>query len=290
MAIDKSAYNQVDRLRNYSNAFSRMSLLPIVEQGDFSMLNLKIERERDKIGKKFTTYSEYLKYAYSTLTKHYRSEIVYKNTLIKSLQDEYGTKNSLIINEFRVGNSVADIVMFNGTSKAFEIKTELDSDKRLETQLSDYSKIFKESYIIIYESMLEKYKVAENIGIITLSLVKGRLKLTKIRAAIPNNNLDIDMLMRSIRTNEYKNIVSSYFKTLPQVGNCEMYEGCKAMMKEIPQDKLQELFLYEIKKRKSNNTDLQKYRNELKQFCLSANLDKAQYDIFYQRLSNSINI
>jgi len=104
-----------------------MSLLPIVESGDFSLLDMKIERDKDKIGKKFSTYSEYLKFAFAELRKNYRCEYVYKNTLINNLISNYGTKNSIIINEFRVGNSVADMVLFNGTSKAFEIKTELDS-------------------------------------------------------------------------------------------------------------------------------------------------------------------
>jgi len=290
MSAAQLAYNQIDILRSYSNAFSRMSLLPIVERGDFSLLNMKIARDKDKIGKKFSTYSEYLKFAFAELRKKYRCEYVYKNTLINNLISEYGTKNSIIINEFRVGNSVADMVLFNGTSKAFEIKTELDSCKRLETQLSDYSKIFSESYIVIHESMINKYKVEDNIGIITLSAEKGKLKLTEARKAIENKFIDVDMLMRSIHTNEYKNIVFSYFDMLPDVGNCEIYEVCKAMMRQVPQKKLHELFLAEMKKRKSNNTDLKTYCNELKQFCLSANLSKAQYDIFYERLNNSINI
>jgi len=77
---------------------------------------------------------------------------------------------------------------------------------------------------------------------------------------------------------------------LPNVGNCEMYDACKSMMKQIPQEDLQKLFLVEIKKRKSNNTDLKNYCYELKQFCLSTNLSKAQYDIFYERLNKLINI
>ena len=187
-------------MRSYANAFSRMSLLPIVKNGDFSLLNMKIERDKDKIRKKFNTYFEYLRYAYAELCEKYRSEYIYKNTLITDLLRKYGTKDSIFINEFRVGNSVADMVLFNGTSKAFEIKTELDSDKRLNTQLSDYSKIFRESYIVIHESMLNKYKIADTVGVISLSVEKRKLKLTEIRKAVENNIVDADMLMRSILT------------------------------------------------------------------------------------------
>ena len=96
--------------------------------------------------------------------------------------------------------------------------------------------------------------------------------------------------MRSVHTNEYKNIVFSYFGTLPNVGNCEMYEICKAMIKEIPQETLHELFLGEIKKRKSNNDSLKSYTNELRQFCLCTNLSKEQYAVFNERLNNPIPI
>lgn len=290
MSLVQLAYNQTDKLRGYSNAFSRMSLLPIVESGDFSLLNVKIERDKDKIGKKFSTYSEYLKFAFAELRKNYRCEYVYKTELINDLIRQYGTESSIIINEFRVGNSVADMVLFNGTSKAFEIKTELDSSKRLETQLSDYAKIFKESYIVIHESMLNKYKVEDNIGIITLSVEKGKLTLTEIREAVKNKVIDVDMLMRSIRTNEYKNITQAYFGILPNVGNCKIYDVCKSMIKQIPQEFLHNLLLVEMKKRKSNTAYLKSYHKELRQFCLSANLNKSQYDIFYEKLNNLINI
>ena len=290
MSAIQQTYNQEEKLRSYSNAFSRMSLLPIVENDDFSLLNMKIERDKEKIHKKFNTYFDYLKYAYEELCEKYRSEYLYKNTLITDLLSKYGTKNSIIINEFRVGNSIADMVLFNGTSKAFEIKTELDSDKRLNTQLSDYSKIFRESYIVIHESMLNKYKVDDTVGIISLSVEKRKLKLTEIRKAVENKIVDVDMLMRSIRTSEYKNVVQAYFGVLPNVGNCEIYDACKLMMKQIPQENLHKLFLTEIKKRKSNSAYLKSYHNELRQFCLSTNLNVEQYAVFNERLNNFITI
>ena len=76
-------------------------------------------------------YSDLLKKSYSVISKYYRCEYVYKNELIKLLLKKYGTRNSVYFNEFRVGNSIADMVMFNGESKAFEIKTEYDTPRRL---------------------------------------------------------------------------------------------------------------------------------------------------------------
>jgi hypothetical protein len=198
----------------------------------------------------------------------------------------------IIFNEFRVGNSVADMVMFNGTSKAFEIKTELDSGKRLDSQLSDYSKIFKESYIVVHESLVDKYQavVDESVGIISLRVKNGRLILDKTRSATENNGIDVDILMLSIRTNEYKNIIEASFGALPDVNSFDMFETCKSMMKHISSDELHRLFLAEMKKRKSNNSLLESYQNELKQFCLSTNINQAQYKTLNERLRKPIII
>jgi hypothetical protein len=279
----------IDRLRSYSYIFSRSVFSNIIDNNDCSRLNNIFNRYDSEKNREWT-YFDYVKYLYRTLSNNYRCEYVYKNTLVDSLIKEFGTTDSLILNEFKVGNSVADIVFFNGTSKAFEIKTELDSNKRLSGQLSDYAKIFQESYIVTHESLFNKYEmVDETVGIIALIVKNGKLKIETIRPAIKNKEIDVSILMRSIRTNEYKNIVLAFYGLLPNVNSFDMFDTCKKMMYSIPPDTLQELFLSEIKKRKSNNALLDKCQKELKQFCLSININKAQYEIFSERLSKPIN-
>jgi len=286
------SYNQEQKLRSYSSIFSRMTLYPVIEKNDCSLLDMKICRfDNCNVGKKFSSYFDYLKFVYAELRKNYKCEYIYKNTLLDSLIKEYGTKNSLIVNEFKVGSSVADMVLFNGTSKAYEIKTELDSNKRLKGQLSDYSKVFRESYIVTHESLIKKYEeVHESVGIIALTENNGKLSLKKIRPAIENEKMDVNILMRSIRTNEYKNIVKAFYGLLPNVNSFDMFETCKAMICQIPSKTLHELFITEIKRRKSNNSSLDKYQKELRQFCLSININEAQYNVFSKRLNNLINI
>ncbi|MDR2145839.1 MAG: sce7726 family protein [Tannerella sp.] len=285
-------YNQEQKLRSYSSIFSRMSLNPIVESDDCSVLNIKISRfDSHLIGKKFVSYLDYLKFVYAELRKNYRCEYIYKNTLLDLLIKEYETINSLIVNEFKVGNSVADMVLFNGTSKAYEIKTELDSNKRLDGQLLDYSKIFQESYIVTHESLVKKYEtVHESVGIIVLTENNGKLNLKKVRPALENEKMDVNILIRSIRTNEYKNIVQTFYGFLPEVNSFEMFESCKAMMSQIPSKNLHKLFLSEMRKRKSNNAFLKNYQKELRHFCLNININEAKYDIFSKRLNKPINI
>ena len=292
MSSIQFSYNQEQKLRSYSSIFSRMTLCPVIENNDCSILNMKISRfDSCNIGKRFTSYLDYLKFVYAELRRNYRCEYIYKNTLLDSIIKKYGTKNSLILNEFKIGSSIADMVLFNGTSKAYEIKTELDSNKRLNGQLSDYTKIFKESYIVTHESLIKKYEVVhESVGIIALIENNKKLSIQMVRPAIENERMDVSTLMRSIRTNEYKNIVQAYYGSLPNVSSFDMFQTCKAMISQIPSKLLHDFFLSEMKKRKSNNVFLEKFQKELRHFCLNININEAQYDVFTKRLNNLINI
>jgi len=291
MSNAQLSYNQnVEKMRAYSSVFSRMSLLPVAESGSLDFLKVKIQRyDKDKIGKKVKTYLDYIKLIYKELSKNYCCEYIYKNTLVAKLLKEYGTNQSIILNEFRVGSSVADIVMFNGTSKAFEIKTELDSNKRLNSQLSDYSKIFRESYIVTHESLADKYAATTDVvGIIAMTSKNGKLFLEEKRPAIENKSIDVDVLMCSIRTGEYKNIVMASYGVLPAVSSFEMFNACKAMIKMINSEELHNLFLAEMKKRESNTGILKSYAKELRQFCLCTHLEQDRYNLLYDQLNNQI--
>lgn len=285
--------NTLDKLRSYSSVFSSTSFQKLLQYDDYSFLNAKIERfDKPKIGKSISTYYDYIQLIYRALTKQYRNEYVYKNTFVnKLLLDQYGVKNTVAINEFRVGNSIADIVLFNGTSKAFEIKTELDSNKRLEGQLTDYTKIFKKCYVITHETLIEKYlRENENIGVIELIERPKSLVMREVRAANENEHIDADTLIRSIRTPEYKSIVKKYYGYLPEMNSFNMFDTCRDLMKQIPNEQLNHLFIEELKKRKSNTEIICTFHNELRQLCLAMNINADLYQVLYSKLSKPINL
>ncbi|MCX6309871.1 MAG: sce7726 family protein [Bacteroidia bacterium] len=283
----------MDKLRSYSSVFSSTSFQKLLQYDDYSFLNAKIDRfDKPRIGKDFSTYYDYIQLIYRALTKQYRNEYVYKNTFVnKLLLDQYGVKNTVAINEFRVGNSIADIVLFNGTSKAFEIKTELDSNKRLEGQLIDYRKIFKKCYVITHESLIEKYLQEDaNIGVIELIERPKSLVMREVRAANENAHIDADTLIRSIRTPEYKSIVKHYYGELPEMTSFNMFDICRDLIKQIPNEQLNHLFIEELKKRKSNTEIISTFHNELRQLCLAMNINSNLYQELYFKLSKPINL
>lgn len=282
-----------NKMRSYSSIFSSTSFSKLIKEDDFSFINSKILRyDISKIGVKIHTYADYIKYTYNELRKQYRNEYIYKNTFINEiLINDYGVKDTIVINEFRVGNSIADLVVFNGTSKAFEIKTELDTDKRLSGQLLDYKKAFKECYIVTHESLTDKYLKEDNsIGIIELIKTSRGLKMQEVRPAIEIKEVDSETIMRCLRTNEYKSIVSEYYKELPEMNSFNMFNICKELIFKIPNDILNLLFIEQLKLRKSNTSKINTHIKELRQIGIALNLDSKLSGQLITKLNTTIKL
>lgn len=85
------------------------------------------------------------------ILKHYPNEMTIRSNFINNtllpLQAD-----AISIFELPVGKSRVDICRINGSSTAYEIKTDLDSFCRLESQLDDYLDVFELVYIITSES------------------------------------------------------------------------------------------------------------------------------------------
>lgn len=283
-------YTNTERLRSYSSIFSRSVFSDIMQYDDYSRLNI-VRKRYDSPKRNFLTYFDYIRHIYKVLTKEYRCEYVYKNEIInKLLLRTYGTKNTIAFNEFRVKNTIVDFALFNGESKAFEIKTEYDSQRRLQHQMDTYAKLFQKCYIVVPSEMKVEYSkiIPSNVGIIVLTIVNGRIQLKEEKHAQTNRRIDTNVLMHSIRTSEYQNIVKGYFGELPKVSCFDMFNKCKEIIAKIPQKDLHRLFLEEIKKRASNTHLLASFPAEIRQMCLSLQINKKQSALLLQKLNTLI--
>ena len=166
--------------------------------------DVKIDRHSEKIpNSAYGSYLKFIKHAYSVLENSYQNEYIFKNSFLTHwLINELGKSNSIVFNEFRAGTSVADLAMFNGISKAFEIKTEFDSDQRLQGQIENYKQVFNETYLIIPKSKVNLYKKHdEEIGIILFDDNKvGKFEIFRKSVAI--ENLNPSLLMEILNTKE----------------------------------------------------------------------------------------
>ena len=282
---------EADRLRSYSSAFSRSVFSNILSYSDFSPLDWLYGESGDKF-QEGCSYLDFLSYIYKTLTSSYRCEYVYKNEIINQLLlKKYGTKNTIAFNEFKVGDSIVDIAMMNGESKAFEIKTKLDTPRRLKKQMSDYRKIFNKCYVVVDVSECEYYAnhLDEATGIVALSYKRGNIRLDEYRPAKRIEGIDSDVMMKCLRTCEYENIVREYFGELPDVPTYNLFEVCKDQISHIDSAILNCLFLQEIKKRKSPTGYLKDSPKILRQIILSLNLTPKNQETLISKLNNPIN-
>lgn len=265
----------INQLRDYSSLFSRSEVLSWLKM-DFTSINYKIDRyDENWLKSKKSTYLDYLKYVYSVLAKNYQNEYVFKNEFLNNwLIAELGEANSQIFNEFRVGDSIADLAMFNGCSKIFEIKTELDSDARLSLQLENYSKAFNEIYIIVPNSKISSYiKYDKTIGLITYDS-NSENNFSLVRKAKTNFNIEPASIMAILHSKEYKSIVQNYYGYLPDMTSFSQYSLCSELILKIPKERLNKLFIAEIKKRGINNTLSSRYYKEFNQLFLALKMNR----------------
>lgn len=278
----------MDRLRSYSSVFSRSVFTRLTKFDDLSSFN-QVGRAYD-VGwvNEQITYADYLDWMYQTLVTHYRTEYVFKNALANRIVSKNRGRNITIFNEFKVGDSIADIATFNGKSCVYEIKTEMDSPKRLVGQQESYFKFFQECYLVVPQGRVDEYLpyVDERMGVKTLNSVKGRVFLSDYRkATLLSDNMDVDVLMRVLWIQEYEGIIKHFYGKLPDVGYFEMYDVCKELMRKIPVAHLSKLVVEVIKQRKNNDLLYYNDKKNLTQMCLALNFNMRQY----MRMCNNLN-
>lgn len=279
---------QINQYRDFSILFSRSEVLRWLS-GDFSSIDLKLQRYNLIDKYRGNSYLKLLKNTYKVLETNYPNEYILKNEFLnKWVKKELGSKDSLVFNEFRIGKVIADLAMFNGISKAFEIKTILDKEQRLSNQLLEYKKIFNEVYIIIPKTQIDKYiDFDSTVGIIVYNSSSKDFDL--IRKPVENKHIDVNVLMEILHTKEYLKIVQEYYGNIPNMSVFDQFDVCKELISKIPTKELNSLFLKLMKERKVNNLFFNKINNEFNQICLSLNLSKDQKDnLVYQLKSNII--
>lgn len=288
---NKVTYNQ-NQLRDYSSLFSR-SDAELWMKSNFESIDYKIERYDIK-WQNFSnaTYLDYLKYVYQILENNYQNEYIFKNSFLNEwLIKEIGQNNTKVYNEFRVGNAVADLVMFNGKSKVFEIKTEFDSTKRLNLQIENYSKAFNQIFLIVPESKLSIYsKIDKNIGLISFNNNEKLEKFILQRDAFTNSEVDYDTIMKVLHTNEYKSIVESFYGELPIMTSFNQYNICRELIKKIPNNTLNKKFIEKMKSRNLENALSNRYYKEFNQISLALKLTKKDREIMIKNLKSQIKL
>lgn len=276
----------INQLRDFSFLFSRSEVNRWLND-DFESIDIKLQRYKLSEKNKGNSYLNVLRQTYKILEKNYPNEYILKNEFLTQwLKKELGSSDSIIFNELRIGKAIADLAMFNGKSKVFEIKTILDKEYRLSNQLQEYKKLFNEIYIIVPYELLSKYiEFDNNIGIIIYDSNSKNFEL--IQKSFLNTNIDADVLMEVLHTKEYLGIVKKYYDDIPEMNSFNQFNICKKLIAQIPDEELSELFISEMKERKINNLFFNKINSEFNQICLSLNLNKSERDNLIMKLKTN---
>ena len=128
--------------------------------------------------------------------------------LIKRLSNY---KNCYVFEEFTVpsGKARADVVAVNGHVIAYEIKSDYDSLKRLETQVPEYDLNFEMIYIVLGRKLFNKLDkiIPEYWGIILAEKNRlGNVVLSFQRKAHLNPNLSFESFISLLTSEEVKKI------------------------------------------------------------------------------------
>lgn len=197
---------------------------------------------------------------YKYMSKEHRNEYFYKNTLFnKILIGRHSVNTSTALRELPIAGNILDFLIINGVGQVYEIKTELDNFKRLQTQIESYYRAFSLCNIVIDESHfkeLSQIDLRPEVGVIILT---KRNTLHVYREPVQlDEKLDYLSMFKILRKYEFEELVRTYFGFLPQCNAFEYYEACYRLFSQIPIKQAQQYMLQELKQRTTVTRDLSK--------------------------------
>lgn len=172
-------------------------------------------------------------FIYSKDSSH-RHEYVYKAAIVdKILLGVHSLNTASLLTELRANACRADVVVLNGTSTAYEIKSERDNLDKLESQISAYRSVFASVNVIAAQKHINTVlsSVPHDVGVQALS---KRYQISTIREATndPHRVLPTS-IFESIQIIEAKEIASNLGVNVPDVPNTRIHAVLKKCFAEL---------------------------------------------------------
>lgn len=204
MDINTNKKNQI-YFKFAKQLFSNYNILEIPNEltNNFKTLALKYNLDILENQNIRTLYNE-------IINKYYHNEITIKSNFINNILLK--SNNHVTFFEFNLENSRADLCKINGHSIAFEIKTDLDNFSRLKKQISDYSEVFENVYVIC--SKANVFNILGIIpfycGIYSYNITKnGKYKFKKEKEALTSLNLN---RLKQLKLLTKKELINNFSK------------------------------------------------------------------------------
>lgn len=260
-----------------SNAFSKSILSDLLKNGKSKKFDLILSSISD-LDVKNKTHGELFDLLHLSMIKDYRNEYIYKNAIAnKIVLGRHKFKNISFFTELFVWGVIADVVVANGTTTAYEIKTAYDSFSRLSNQVGIYEQAFEHVNIVIPECKLSSLlKVApDNTGIIILS---DNFTFQEYRKPVSNKDtLSTEIMISLLHVNDKKYLLRKYFDKEFEYKSITDFHNEKKYLLELDREILHKELLGSMHKRQydQQRKDLVlKSPESLRSILISANYSR----------------
>lgn len=163
-----------------------------------------------------------------------RDEYVYRTAITqKILLGHHNLRTATMLGEARVGMNKADVVVFNGTSTAYEIKSERDSLVRLRAQVASYSTVFAGVNVVTSPHHVAHVLrlVPEEVGVKVLS--RRYTLQTERPAHVDSSRTDPVAVLDFVRVNEASKILRALNIDVPRVPNTQLRSRLRDIFRNL---------------------------------------------------------
>jgi len=230
------------------------------------------------------------------LVSLYRHEYIYKNALAqKILLGRHNLNTAFMLTELHVDDCKADVVVLNGTSQVYEIKSEMDNLERLDRQITAYRKMFDYITVVTTERLFDAIarRVPEEIGIMVLSEKGYQFKKKPYRRATSNKSrVDPSVILNSLQKREYLKIIEEECGvSLRYLPNTRVYSAARVHFREISPERAHDAMVKALKSRRDTyrvSDFVTSVPGSLKAASLSIRLSREEQNRFLDSLHHRI--
>ncbi len=197
------------------------------------------------------TIGDALEQLFLHLRRFYRSDYVYRAAVVsKIFLGRHSPETTTLLSELRVDTCKADLVMLNGTSTVYEIKTARDNTKRLSAQLAAYLRMFDKIFVMADRCHLDSILAiaSPRVGILELT---PAFTIRTVRSAITNADyVDPGVIFDALRQDEWIEVTRTLVGHIPDVKPLELFDSCRELIVKVQPRVVHDIMVQVLKRRK----------------------------------------
>lgn len=245
--------SSMNKHRLVARMFTRPVFAAIAQSGDWRTALAFLLRAGVVRNSQDATLGRLFESGWNLLRLGYRNEYVYKSEIANRIVfGRHSPRTTGIEIELPVGRSIIDVATFNGTSTAYEIKTEFDTSRRLMTQTRDYLKVFDRVFVVAHPPRALRFAalVDERVGVLALD---SRGSLATVKPAISNLcDVSVSSVFRCLRRAEYVSIAERIAGQRMNYPNGLISKRCEEYFSMLSPAVAHEFFVEAMRRRKTD--------------------------------------